>query len=97
MFNPSKVTQAAFTAAICIRELFYLHRPFADVPNPTKAEVDNWHRLSLNHIRAMVNYTTPDRWQARLLHLRPSALGAPAAIFCAVGQKVPQRHMYGFY
>jgi hypothetical protein len=41
--------------------LFYQHKPFADDSNPTKAEVDEWHRLALNHVRALVGYTTADR------------------------------------
>ena len=46
-----------FVAAICpsvdlirgIREVFYQHNPFADNANPTKAEVDEWHRIAINH------------------------------------------------
>jgi hypothetical protein len=68
-YNPSKMTNAAFNAAICpsvdrvrgIREVFYKAKPFADNKNPTKAEVDEWHRIAINHVRALVGYTSPDR------------------------------------
>ena len=60
IYNPSKMTKAEFKDAICpnggdtirgIREVFYQHNPFADNRNPTKAEVDEWHRIALNHVR----------------------------------------------
>jgi len=53
-------------------ELFDETQPFADVVNPTKAEVDYWHATAVNHVRAMVGYTEeqyiikPDK----CLHLR---------------------------
>ena len=66
--DPSKYTKAEFAKLICptrdkvrgIRTLFYKHNPFADLKNPTKAEVDEWHRLVLNHVRAMVGYTAEE-------------------------------------
>jgi hypothetical protein len=68
-YNPSTMSQAAFAAAICpsgdrvrgIREVFYQHKPFADNANPTKAEIDEWHRIAINHVRALVGYTSEDR------------------------------------
>lgn len=44
-----------------IREVFYQHNPFADNQHPTKAEVDEWHRIAINHVRALVGYTEPER------------------------------------
>ncbi len=69
IYNPSKMTKDAFAAAICpsgdqirgIQEVFYQRKPFADVKNPTKAEVDEWHRIAINHVRALVGYTSEDR------------------------------------
>jgi hypothetical protein len=69
IYDPTKMTQAEFTAAICpsgdrirgIREVFYQTNPFKDNKNPTKAEVDEWHRIALNHVRALVGYTSADR------------------------------------
>jgi len=69
VYNPSKMTKAAFMAAICpsvdrvrgIREVFYKHKPFADNRNPTKAELDEWHRIAINHLRALIGYTSADR------------------------------------
>lgn len=69
VFDPTKMKKAEFAAAICptgdtirgLREVFYAHKPFADNKNPTKAEVDNWHRIAINHIRALVGYTGADR------------------------------------
>lgn len=69
IYNPSKMTKSELSNAICpsvdrirgIREVFYQHNPFADNMNPTKAEVDNWHRIALNHARALIGYTTADR------------------------------------
>lgn len=69
VYNPSQMTPEAFVAAICpsvdrvrgIREVFYEHNPFADPQNPTKAEVDEWHRIAINHVRALVGYTSRDR------------------------------------
>lgn len=69
VYNPSKMTASEFAAAICpsvdqvrgIREVFYKAKPFADNRNPTKAEVDEWHRIAINHVRALVGYTSEDR------------------------------------
>ena len=69
IYNPSKMTPKEFADALCpsadkvrgIRELFYATKPFADNANPTKAEVDEWHRVAINHVRALVGYATPDR------------------------------------
>lgn len=36
-------------------------KPFADSRNPTRAEVDEWHRIAINHVRALVGYTGADR------------------------------------
>jgi hypothetical protein len=68
-YNPAKMSKAQFMAAICpgvdrvrgLREVFYKHKPFADNKNPTKAEIDEWHRIAINHIRALVGYTADDR------------------------------------
>lgn len=69
IYNPSQMSPTAFANAICpsvdqvrgIREVFYAHKPFADNTNPTKAEVDEWHRIAINHVRALVGYTSADR------------------------------------
>jgi len=69
IYDPTKMTGAQFFAAICpsadrvrgIREVFYQHNPFKDNKNPTKAEVDEWHRIAINHVRALVGYTSADR------------------------------------
>lgn len=69
IYNPSKMSPEEFVNALCpsvdrlrgIREVFYLHNPFADVNNPTKAEVDEWHRIAINHLRALIGYTSDDR------------------------------------
>ncbi len=69
IYNPATMSRADFAAAICpsgdrvrgIREVFYKHKPFADNSNPTKAEVDEWHRIAINHVRALVGYTAEDR------------------------------------
>lgn len=39
-----------------LKELYYQHNPFSDVYRPTKAEVDEWHRLVVNHIRKLFGY-----------------------------------------
>jgi len=59
----------AFLSAICphdgalrgIYDVFHQHKPFSDNFNPTKAEVDAWHAIVLNHVRALVGYTSADR------------------------------------
>ena len=70
VYNPSKMTKEEFEDAICpnggdtirgIREVFYEHKPFADNKNPSKAEVDEWHRIAINHVRALVGYTSEER------------------------------------
>lgn len=63
------MSRAAFAAAISptgdqirgIREVFYNEKPFCDNRNPTKTEVDEWHRMAINHVRSLVGYTTEDR------------------------------------
>lgn len=69
IYNPSQMSPQAFVRAICptvdtvrgLREVFYRHRPFADNANPTRAEVDEWHRIAINHVRALIGYTSPER------------------------------------
>lgn len=69
VYNPVQMTKDEFFKAICphvdairgIRQLFYKTNPFANVTRPTKAEVDEWHRIALNHVRAMIGYTSADR------------------------------------
>jgi hypothetical protein len=69
IFNPSEMTPEEFYCAVCpsgdrirgIREVFYKNKPFADDKNPTKAEVDEWHRIAINHLRALIGYTSEDR------------------------------------
>jgi hypothetical protein len=69
IYNPSKMSPADFVNAICpsvdrvrgIRQVFYDNQPFADNANPTKAEVDEWHRIAINHLRALIGYTSEDR------------------------------------
>jgi hypothetical protein len=69
VYNPSTMPHSDFVKAICpsgdairgIRDLFYTHNPFSDVKHPLKGEVDEWHRLAINHVRAMVGYTSEDR------------------------------------
>ena len=69
IYNPSKMSRQDFADAVCpsvdrvrgIREVFYEHQPFADNRNPTRAEIDEWHRIAINHVRALVGYTSEDR------------------------------------
>lgn len=69
IYNPSKMSKKAFADALCpsvdrlrgIREVFYKNKPFKDVNNPTKAEIDEWHRIAINHVRALVGYTSEAR------------------------------------
>ena len=69
IYNPSEMTREEFYKALFpypdvvrgLREVYYEQQPFADVTNPTKAEVDEWHRIAINHIRALVGYTSEDR------------------------------------
>lgn len=68
VYDPTKMTPAAFYAALFpngdgdqlvgLREVFYQYKPFADNRNPTKAEVDEWHRIAINHLRSLVGYTS---------------------------------------
>eukprot|EP00992_Anisonema_acinus_P013113 TRINITY_DN8553_c0_g1_i1.p1 TRINITY_DN8553_c0_g1~~TRINITY_DN8553_c0_g1_i1.p1 ORF type:complete len:418 (+),score=95.93 TRINITY_DN8553_c0_g1_i1:56-1255(+) len=68
IYRPNEMDHDSFKRAVCprtdvirgIREVFYEHNPFADVHNPTKGEVDEWHRIALNHLRALVGYTGPE-------------------------------------
>eukprot|EP00964_Phaeocystis_antarctica_P008671 scaffold4693_cov73-Phaeocystis_antarctica.AAC.1 len=68
-YNASQMSKNDFVAALCpsvdrlrgIREVFYATNPFADNENPTKAEVDEWHRVAINHARALIGYTSEDR------------------------------------
>ena len=68
-YNPETLTRTQLAAAICpsgdqirgIREVFYANQPFADNLNPTKAEVDEWHRIAINHVRALVGYSSVTR------------------------------------
>jgi len=64
VYDPTQYSKKELAAEICpgntvrgLYELFAEHKPFADNVNPTKAEVDNWHAISVNHVRAMVGYT----------------------------------------
>lgn len=69
IYDPTTMTQEKFYDCLCpsvdqvrgIREVFYQHQPFADNRNPTKAEIDEWHRIAINHVRALVGYTSEDR------------------------------------
>jgi hypothetical protein len=69
IYDPTKMTKSQFFASICpssdrvrgIREVFYKTNPFKDNKNPTKAELDEWHRIAINHVRALVGYTSADR------------------------------------
>lgn len=69
IYNPFKMSKKEFAKAICpdgdtirgLRELFYSVNPFQDNENPTIAEIDNWHRIALNHVRRLVGYTSSDR------------------------------------
>jgi hypothetical protein len=69
IYDPTKMTPEKFYDCMCphvdqvrgIREVFYKYKPFADNKNPTKAEIDEWHRIAINHVRALVGYTSEDR------------------------------------
>ncbi|TGL65098.1 hypothetical protein [Leptospira jelokensis] len=69
IYDPTKMNKTQFFTALCpsvdrvrgIREVFYKTNPFKDNKNPSKAELDEWHRIAINHIRALVGYTTEDR------------------------------------
>lgn len=69
IYNPTDLSREKFADCLCphpdqvrgIREVFYEHNPFKDVNNPTKAEVDEWHRIAINHVRALVGYTSEER------------------------------------
>jgi hypothetical protein len=63
------MTQEQFAAAISpsvdrargLCEVFYQRKPFADDNNPTRADVDEWHRIAINHVRALVAYASEER------------------------------------
>ena len=63
--SPLGKTKQEFYDCLCpnpdvvrgIREVFYETQPFKDNNNPTKAEVDEWHKISINHIRKLVGYS----------------------------------------
>jgi hypothetical protein len=69
VYNPSKMASKELVSAICpsvdrvrgIREVFYANKPFADNSKPTKAEIDEWHRIAINHVRALIGYTGEER------------------------------------
>jgi len=80
IYDPTNYTRSDFSELICpsfntvrgLREVFADNNPFEDPDNPTKAEVDNWHMIAVNHVRAMVNYTE-DEYQIepdKCLHIR---------------------------
>lgn len=80
IYDPSKYSRKDFYKLICptgdkvrgIKKLYEDNKPFANERYPTKAEVDEWHRLVLTHIRAMVGYTEPEYLPqpGKCLHLR---------------------------
>ena len=61
-WDPSTLTAAQVSAGIFptvntmrgLRELFYEVNPFADVQNPTVAEIDNWNIRVLQHFRRLL-------------------------------------------
>ena len=67
IYDPTKMSKEEFYKCICpnpdvvrgIREVFYETKPFKDNANPTKAEVDEWHRISIRHLRNLVGYDYP--------------------------------------
>jgi len=66
-YNASQYSKSEFVDLICpgntilgLREVFYETTRFADPVNPTKAEVDAWHAVAINHVRALVDYTGED-------------------------------------
>lgn len=73
-YDPSKMTREEFYKALFpypdvvrgIREVYYEHNPFKDPRNPTRAEVDEWHRICINHIRKLVGY--PEEYQIEKNH-----------------------------
>jgi len=67
VYDPTQYSRSAFADIICpgntvlgLYKVFYDNNPFSDVTNPTKAEVDNWHAIALNHVRALVGYTSAE-------------------------------------
>jgi hypothetical protein len=68
VYDPTKMTPAAFYAALFpngdgdqlvgLREVVYQYKPFADDRNPTKVEVDEWHRIAINHLRSLLGYAS---------------------------------------
>jgi len=66
-YNPTQLSKADFYNAMCpngrirgLRDVFYQHNPFSDTEKPTKGEVDEWHRLLINHVRTLVGYSMPE-------------------------------------
>lgn len=63
-WNPCVLTKAQLHASLwptgdCrnmrgLRALYYATNPFADIANPTVAEIDAWHGAVINHYRAML-------------------------------------------
>lgn len=107
VYNPSRMTKAEFSAAICpsvdrirgIREVFYQHNPFADNVNPTKAELDEWHRIALNHVRALIGCALHRRGSASgagPLHVRTRPVGRRAQVHHYVGRRIPRHGRVGF-
>jgi len=67
--DPCVLSREELAAKICptgdtllgLHEKFYEVNPFKDNVNPTKAEVDEWHRIAINHFRSLIGYTEPER------------------------------------
>lgn len=63
-FNPEKLTRVELHQALFprhgimrgLKQLYERHKPFKDERKPTKAEVDEWNRLVINHFRALCGY-----------------------------------------
>lgn len=66
--DPTSMSKDDFYHKMCpspdtvlgLKELFEEHNPFFDIYNPSKADVDEWHRLVINHIRKLVGYNTTE-------------------------------------
>jgi len=64
VIDPTKLTRKEFYEQMCVggdtlpglKELFYEINPFEDIYAPSKADVDEWHRIVLNHLRKIVGY-----------------------------------------
>lgn len=69
IYRPDRLSKDDFYSAICphdnalrgIYDVFQQHKPFRNNANPTKAEVDAWNIIVINHLRALVGYTSSDR------------------------------------